>query len=398
VEVGTTFDPYIDSSTYFIHRLVQKAMRPDSIKASHILFMFKDAPGLNPQAGITRTKEQAKALADSVLNVLKGKAADFGALAMLKSDYPTAKEDSGSLNWILDGDYNMKFFFDSCLLMKPGEMRVILSSLGYHVIYMQEQTKPIDKVKVATITREIIPLKKTYDSYFSKASEFASNSRTADAFNQSIASKGLNKRSAQAVQKMRFQLPGLDVSREIIQWAFNEKTEKGMVSHVFDAQGIYVVALLVERREKGIAALDQVKTYIEPLVKREKKAEKLMAQMKTAIGGTKDLNAIAAKLNVKVDTVSTLTFGTINLPNYGPEPSIVGTIFTLKPNALSAPLKGDMGVYVVQVDGFLEPPATQDYTMLKYQWTSYFYQRIQNGVFTAIKDKTEIVDNRIYYY
>jgi peptidyl-prolyl cis-trans isomerase D len=397
--IGTIVPPYLENNVYYMSKLVQVQMRPDSMKASHILIMFKDAPGLQQQANVTRTKEQAKALADSILNVLKGNTKDFANMALTKSEFPSVKQDTGNLKWFADGDINFKFFYDTCMIMKAGEMKVILSNLGYHVLYCTGKSEPVKKVKVAMITREIKPGTQTYNHYFALASEFAGSSRTAADFNKAVADKGLNKRNAQFVGEMDFSLPGLETSREIIRWAFDENTEKGTVSsQVFDAQGKYVVALLADRREKGIATLEQVKTYIEPLVKREKKAEKIIANVNTALNTSKDLYALAAKFNTKVDTVNMLTFSAYNLPNYGPEPEVIGNIFTMKPNVLSGAIKGGMAVYVVQLDGIQEPPANANYAMMQAQLTGFFRQRIQNDVFKAIKDKTDIVDNRILYY
>lgn len=397
--VGTIVAPYLEGNTYHMSRLVQQQMRPDSMKVSHILVMFKGAPGLNPQAEVTRTQEQAKALADSILNFVKVDPKAFGAIALQKSDFPSAKQDTGNLNWITDGDVNYKIFFDTCLVMKTGEIRLMLSNLGYHVVYLTDRTQDMKKVKVAMIDREIKPGSQTFNFYYTQASEFTGQNRTKEAFEQAVAAKGLSKRNAQFIGKMDYSLPGLESSREIIRWAFDEKTEKGAVSEqVFDAQGKYVVALLIDRREKGVATLEQVKTYIEPLVKREKKAEKIMADLTTSLSSIKDLQTLAAKYTTKVDTVNSLTFSAYNLPNYGPEPEIIGTVFTLKPNVLSAPVKGAMAIYVMQLDRILEPPATNDYTMMQAQMSAFFKQRIQNDVFKALKDEAEILDNRIFYY
>jgi peptidyl-prolyl cis-trans isomerase D len=166
---------------------------------------------------------------------------------------------------------------------------------------------------------------------------------------------------------------------------------------VFDLQGKYVVALLVEKREKGIATLDQVKKYIEPLVKREKKAEIIIKKVNSAAGSTKDINALALKLNTTVDTAANLTFQAYNYPKYGPEPELIGTIFTLKPNVISGAVKGNMAVYIVNVDGFTAPPPVQNINAVKAQLGSYFQQRIGNEVFTTLKDKAEIKDNRLIF-
>jgi peptidyl-prolyl cis-trans isomerase D len=397
--VGTLIPPYLEGNTYHMAALVQTQMRPDSMKVSQLAIFYKGAPGLNPEANVPRTREQAKLRADSILTILKKDPKMFATLALQRSDFPEVTKDSGDLKWIVDGDINTKIFFDSCLTMKTGEFRIIESSLGYHVIALNGRTKDMKKVKFANIIREIKPGTQTFNTYYTLASEFAGQSRTLDEFNKTIAAKGLNKRSAQFVRKMDYSLPGLEASREIIRWAFDKETEVKTVSpQVFDAQGKYVVAVVLDRREKGIATLEQVKTYIEPLVKRDKKAEKLIADMKAALNTTKDLPTLAAKFSTKVDTVNSITFSAYNMPNYGPEPTVIGTIFTLKPNVLSAPVKGDMAVYVLNLNKINEAPPTDNYTMMQAQMAAFFRQRIENDVFNALKKETDIIDNRILYY
>ena len=68
-------------------------------------------------------------------------------------------------------------------------------------------------------------------------------------------------------------IPGLKTAREVVRWSFNEETEKGAVSNVFDIEGTYVVAALKNKVEKGYMPLEVLKEPIKPLVIREKKAE-----------------------------------------------------------------------------------------------------------------------------
>jgi peptidyl-prolyl cis-trans isomerase D len=397
---GTTVSPYLHNGVYYMGKLVQIQLRPDSMRASHILFMHKDAPAARQQQqAVTRSEPEAKALVDSTLGVLRANPGFFGFFALEKSEFPTAKQDTGNLNWFADGDPEFKFFFDSCLNMRVGEMKIIQSNFGYHILYLTGKTPPQKKVKVAIITRDLKPSTQTYNEYFAKASEFAGSSRTKETFEQNVGTKGLNKRTAEFVRMMDFSLPGLDASREIIRWAFNKETETGSVSgQVFDLQGKYVVARLVDRREKGLAALEQVKTYIEPLVIREKKAEIIKNKLNSALGTTKDIYAIAGQFDTSVDTVTALNFNSYNLPNFGPESQVIGTIFGHKPNVLSKPVSGDMAVYLFQIDAVEPPPALTDYSMMQMQMRAFFQQRVQNDVFRAIKDKTEIKDNRILFY
>lgn len=395
--VGVVSKPYIDNNVYTIARLVQIQNRPDSIKASQILIAYKDAP--SPLEKITRTKEQAKITADSILAIVKKDVTSFASMAAIKSDFPSAKKDMGDLGWMVDGNDEFKFFFDSCLNAKTGDVKVIQSAMGYHILYVTDKKAPMKKVKVAIVKQDIKPSSETYNKYQSEANQFSGENRTAEQFNKTVADKGLNKRSSTFVREMDYTLPGLESARGIIRWAFDEKTEKGMVSEmVFEDNGKYIVAMLVEKREKGIVPLDLVKTYIEPQVKKEKKAEQLIEKIKTASANTSDIYQVSAKLNVPVDTTNQITFSNTNFPKFGPEPTLVGTIFTLKKNQLSEPIKGQMAVYKVFLQDITQPEVATNTDMIKMQTMSNFRSRVDNELFRAIKDKTKIVDNRIFYY
>ncbi len=401
--VGTIVPPYVDNNAYHMARLMQIQDRPDSIQASQILIAYKDAP--NPMQNVTRTKEQAKHIADSLLLVAKQNINGFPNIAAMSSDFPSAKKDGGDLGWIIDGDANNKFFFDSAFVAKKGDVKIIQSNMGYHLLYIADKKASYKKVKVAVLQHDIKASSETFNKYLSDASTFAGESRTAEQFNKNIADKGLNKRSAQYVKEMDYTIPGLESAREIIRWGFNEDTEKGMVSEqVFESEGKFVVAMLVEKHEKGIAPLDQIRSYLEPLVKREKKATQIIDKVNAASSATKDIYQIATRLNTVVDTVDALTFSAYNFPNFGPEPELIGTIFTLKKNVLSAPIKGKMAVYQVYIDDIVPAAAQVNADMMKMQLASYFRQRVrgdqygQSEVFNAIREKTKIIDNRVSYY
>lgn len=401
--VGTIVAPYVDNNSYFMARLMQVQNRPDSIKASQILIAYKDAP--NPMQNIARSKEQAKKIADSLLMVAKKDINSFPTLASINSDFPSAKKDGGELGWIIDGNLETKFFFDSSYNATAGEIKIIQSTMGYHVLYVAEKKASEKKVKVAVLQQDIKASSETYNKYLSDASAFAAESNTAELFAKNIADKGLNKRSAQFIKEMDYTIPGIASAREIIRWAFEKGTKKGMVSEkIFDCEGKYVVAMLVEKREKGIAPLEQVKTYIEPLVKREKKATQIIEKVNAASGSTKDIYQVAAKLNAVVDTVNALTFSAYNFPNFGPEPELIGTIFTLKKNTLSPAIKGKMAIYQVWIDDMTETAAQINPDMMQMQLASYFRQRVrgdqygQNELYNALKKATKITDNRIYFY
>lgn len=391
--VGTIIPPFVENDAYTMAKLLDVQVRPDSLKANHILIAFQGSAVNDPK--ITRPKEKAKKIADSLQVVLSKNAAMFPAIAASMSDDASNKSKGGDLGWFTDG--SMVGPFNKAVVEgKVGELKVVETVFGYHIIQIMDKRAFSKKAKVAIVDRKIEPSSQTIQELYTKASEFAGEVHNVDEFEKAITAKNLNKRVAESLKTADNNLPGLSNSRQIVQWAFNEETEKGAVSTVFEVTGSYVVVALKEKREKGIQPLELVKTQIEPLVKREKKAEKLMATIKSA--GTADLYALATKLNSKVDTLPGITFYSPNLPKYGPEPELIGTITTLKKGVVSEPFKGNMNVYVILVDAVNPAPETKDYAMYVQQMQYTFANRVQREAYTALEKLADIEDNRVMFY
>jgi parvulin-like peptidyl-prolyl isomerase len=290
-------------------------------------------------------------------------------------------------------------FNQAVLEGKVGDVVKVETEFGFHIIRITGKKDPVKKVRVATITRAIVPSKETYQATFLAASDFATRNNTIDKFNQAVTEKGLNKRTADNQGIMSNNIPGVEFPRQILYWAFNDKTNPGEVSPVFDMGKSSVVAVLKKRYEEGIATLENARTRMEPLVKREKKAEILISRIQQALQQTQDITELARRLNTKVDTLNSVTFGAFNLPGgYGPEKEVIGTIFSMKPGQLSGATKGVGGVYVMILDKIDEPTPINDFTQQKKVLASSVISRAGQGVYNALEEKTDIEDNRIKFY
>ncbi|MCX6270994.1 MAG: SurA N-terminal domain-containing protein [Bacteroidetes bacterium] len=390
--IGAFIPPYIDNNTYHMARLVDVQMRPDSMKASHILISFKGSAVNDPK--ITRSKESAKRTADTLVTILKKDMTQFALIAKKLSDDGSNKEKGGELDWFADGAM-VGPFNKACLEAKVGELKLVETPFGYHIINLTGKTVLNKKVRVAMLDRRIEPSSQTIQAIFTKASQFASENTTFEAFEKSVTAKGLNKRTADQIRAMESTLPGLTAARNIIQWAYNEDTKKGTVSTVFEVQGSYVVATLKDIRLKGIPPLEQLKPQIEPLVKREKKAEKLIADMKKM---GKDLYQVANTIKGKVDTIPGVIYYSPNLPKFGPEPKVIGTLVTLKPNSVSDPIQGEQAVYMIQIDSISPAPKVTDLNMYKQQAGMMFNNRVQMEAYKSLEKIADVEDNRVRFY
>lgn len=391
--VGTMAGPWIDNNTYYIARLMDVQSRPDSLKASHILIAYKGAYGASQK--ITRSKEAAKKTADSLAVIIKANKNKLAEIAANISDDPSAKSNNGDLGWFADGQM-VPTFNDAVLKGNVGDIKVVESPFGYHVVNITGKTKPIKKVKVAIVKKTIQPSTVTMQKVYAEASKFAGENRTQEAFDKAVAELGLNKRTKDYMSPMEMSLPGIDNSREIIRWAYSKDVKPGDVSDVKEFENKFVVAVLKKIRPKGITPLEDIRQALEATVMKKKKLEYLATKMKEA--NTQSLAELANKLNARVDTASDITFFTYNIPGMGREPEITGTIFSLNPNEVSEPIPGLNYTAVVKVKSFSDAPSKTDFTFERKQLENNFFARTSTSAYKALEKLANVKDNRVLFY
>jgi len=390
---GTLVAPFEFNNAWYMAKLMDTKERPDSVKGSMILISFE---GLGLE-NVKRTKDQAQKTADSLLAILKKNPERFTELAKSVSDYPSAKEDGGDLKWMTDGDPNFALFFDAGVDLKVNEVKILESRLGYALFKLDEKTKAEKKVKVAMLQRNIEPSNQTFQDIYLKASAFAGENKTQEAFDKAAVESGLNKRQAQSIREMDNGVMGLNPARELVRWTFAENTKVGEVSPVFDLTGKYVVAIVKNISGKGEQPLEAIKPRIEPSVKNIKKIEILAERIKEAMARTQDINTLAGTLNGKVDTV-TVTFAGYARTQISSEQDVIGKVFALPKGKLSGPFNGNFGSYIVIVDEILEPPQKEDLSMERMQSERNVAARAGTQAYDAIEKIVTIKDNRMLFY
>jgi peptidyl-prolyl cis-trans isomerase D len=389
---GTYFAPFEFNNSWYMAKMIDMQERPDSMSGAQILVAYEGTGNEN----IKRTKIQAKAKADSLMAVLKKNPEKFPEIAKTMSDYPTAKEDAGDLKWFADGNPNFEPFFKAGLELKPKELKIVETRIGYSLFLLTDKSKPVTKVKSAVLTRAIEPSNQTYQDTYMKASAFAGQNKSPEAFEKAAAEKGLQKRSAPNVREMDNSLMGFPSAREIVRWAYAEKTKVGEVSPVFDINGKYVIAILKSTSEKGQQPLEAIKQRIEPAVKKMKKIDMQAEKMKQ-FAAIKDVSELGAKLGAKVDTV-VLTFTGFSRATIGREGELVGQLFTAKKGDLKGPLTGKFGAYYCSINDITEAPEKEDFSAEYMQQLQSFNQRVSGAMYKALEKTAKITDNRLMFY
>ncbi len=392
--IGTTVGPFVENNSYTIARLVDTQIRPDSLRASHILISYTGT-NVNPETKLN--KVQAKAKADSIYNIVKNNVAKFEELAgSAVNDDKASAATKGDLNWFQDGAM-VTPFNNAVINGRVGDVSVVETQFGFHIIRITGKTTPTKKVRVAFVKRGIEASSRTMQDIYTQASQFASGAKDQESFDKLVEEQKISKREAERISVEQNSLPGLANAREVVRWAFDEKREIGDVSQVFDLEGRYIIAILTEIREKGTPTLDQIKEFIEPLVRREKKAEQLITKLNQEIKSKTDLENKYTALEMLVDTAD-INLSATSLPGFGKEDEVIGTIFTLNEGEMSKPIKGNQGVFMVIIDKMVVAAPKDDYTNEKRMMANTFNSRSQREINEALKKRSDIEDHRLMFY
>ena len=317
------------------------------------------------------------------------------------------KSKGGDEGWQPDGNYG---FLNNELIANPVGSVVVIDhpqGVGQCVVAVTGKTTPHKKYRVALITRNMVPSAVTEKNIYNNATKFAGQYRTHDDMIAAAQEQNLMVRSAQ-VRVMDNSVAGVPNVREVVQWVFEEKTEENTVADkVFNSDNAYLVVALKDIYRTGILPLEQARPMIENNVRIEKKAELLMARAEEAMNGTKDINVLAQKMNTTVDSLNNVNFNDYYLQKYGMEPKVQAAIAAAGKGKMVGPVKGANGVYMIQVDNTYAAPvpegvSAEDAAKSRIEGIRQQLQQANsqkaNAVFTVLKDKAKIVDQRNKYF
>ena len=387
---GTLIEPQITAGEWVMAKVMATAMRPDSLRAGVVYILNSNAGG-----GITRSDEQAKKLADSVLALLQGNKITFEQAVEQYSDDPKKGETKGDMGWQVDGGYG---FLNERLVSTPVGSSFVFEhpqGVGYFVVKVTDKTAAAKKYRVAMITHAITPSAATNRAILSEASKFALANRTLAEFTAAAQQNNMQVRSSR-LNKMATNMAGISNARTIVQWAFNEDTKIGDVAdQVFECDNMFVVVTLKDVFKEGYATLEQVHPMIEQPVRLEKKAELLMARADEAVKAGQDINSIAVKLNAAVDTLDSVSYNDYYLGRYGMEPKVQCTI-AISDKGIAGPVKGANGVYVLNIDSRSEK-AEVAVEPIQARLSQYYGQKLR-AISQVLRDNAKITDQRNKFF
>ncbi len=388
--VGQIYGPFAEGDDLKVVKINDIKMRPDTVKASHILLKIE-----NPA-----DSANVLARADSLKQALK-KGSKFDELAMKFSTDQGSSVKGGDLGWFKEGQM-VKEFNDACFDGKKGDIVIVKTQFGVHIISIVDKGKDAKRVQVAILDHKVIPSQLTRDSIYTIASVFASQNPTIKEFENAVTKGNMLKKIANNLTPGESKIAGLENARMIIRNAY--KAEKDNIildeakSAIFDMGDKFVVAYLTQVRNEGVAPLELVKTQVEMEVRKEKKVKQFTDKMTAEIAKTKNMEQIAVALGVPLESAQTITFASFSIPNAGVEPAVIAAASILKQGVLSVPLKGNNGVFLIEVTNIAQPTPVTDYKEEKDKLTKSLGSRANFQAYESLKEVAKIKDKRYKFY
>ncbi|MDR1092297.1 MAG: SurA N-terminal domain-containing protein [Prevotella sp.] len=374
--IGQVTDPERNGQAYVMYKLIDKISAADSVKIRVIPL----PRGLESKI--------AAHISDSLLNVIKG-GKDFTTLADevmpgMKSEWVTELMIAGTGN----------DFVRKCFGASKGEILNLTTNNGQvQLIHIEDKTNPVSKVKLAVVQMSVSASDKTQNIMDNELNLFVSESGNLENFDKAAQAKGYNLVSNAIISPSEMSLGQASGSRPVIHWAFNEK--KGSVKK-FDLSDKRIIAIVKEEVKGSYMPVSEVSAMLKTELINNKKAEKIIAGLKSK--NLTSLEAYAEAMSSRIDTVNFVTFQTNNISGVGYEPILNVYAKLGEVNKQGQPLKGNAGVYVLNITEKTENGNIFDLVQAKQTARqSNFYQLMSQAMF-VLKEKMNVKDNRVKFW
>ena len=381
--VNEVYGPYYNAGddSYNTFKILAKTTAPDSIQFRQIQVMAD-------------TEARRTELADSIFNAIKG-GANFAEVAK-------AYGQTGEATWVnamswegaaLDAD-NLKYI--QTLINQPvNELKNL--KVGQANLILQVMSKKAMKPKydVAVIKCPVEFSKETYNDAYNKFSQFVAQNTTLEDMKKNAEEAGYTVIPRSDFTSDAHYVGNIHSTQEALRWIFNAKA--GEVSPLYECgDNDHMIMVGVEAiNKKGYVNINKVANMLRNEIIRNKKAEQLMGQMK-------DFNSLAQIKEMKDAVSDSVKHVTFNAPAYisvthASEPAISAYASKTDVEKVSAPIKGNAGVYMIQVyakdKGSEEFDAKKEESALSSMSSAYANQCI-----SELREKGKVTDQRYLYF
>ena len=383
VKLGEVYGPYYNQAD-------------DSFNAMQILGKEKvaDSVEFRQIQVYAETAEKTKVLTDSIVTALKG-GADFTKLAERYGQ-------SGDKNWLAASTYegaaldaNSIKFVQSILNTNEKAFSTIQMGQANVVLQVLNKKAIKEKYKIAVVKRPVEFSKETYNKAYNDFSQFVAQNTTLAELEKNAEESGYRLLERADFRNNEHYVGGVKNTREALKWVFT--ANEGEVSPLYECgdNNHMMVVALEKINPIGYRNINTVADLLRMEIMRDKKAEKIMASMK----GVNSFDQAKSLANAVNDTVKHITFGapafvSVTRAN---EPALSAVASKATTNAMTAPVKGNAGVYVMQIlnkdkvnEEFDAKQEQQNLLMMKVRFASSFINDLY--------ERASVIDNRYLYF
>ncbi len=387
-QVGETYGPFLTNrSSYASYKITAQYEASPRMRASHILLSTQGLEG--DQIAVVRAQ------ANEILQEVQ-ETGNFELAAQQYGQDGTAQR-GGDLGWFAKEDFVDEFADAVFAARSEGIInRIMETEYGFHIIKVTEMPKTT-AYKVAVLEMDLIASDATRNDVFRNADSFAASASNTNSFRSIAEESNFQVMQANSVGASARSLNNMTGAREIVRWSFNEASV-GDVSHVFELDDAYVVALLTRKREAGTATLNDPETREQ--VTAEVRNRKKVEIIRNRLSGKESLEAMQEEFpEASLGNTPDLRMNASVIPGVGFAPKAVGAIFGLQESgSITKPIQEDVGVIVAKLNNLTPASDIADYTRYQNELANNASQRSAYMIMMAMEELADVKDFRYRFF